>query len=108
MADIHCILTGGTIDSQYNPPRETASPNPNSVIPEYIDTKIKPHPNVTYDEICMLDSSDITNDIRDQICERIQKSAAQNIIISHGTNTMVETLNYLAKRLPDTNKTIVL
>ena len=33
MYDLHVILTGGTIDSHYDPTRDTAVPNDKSVIP---------------------------------------------------------------------------
>lgn len=99
MASIHFILTGGTIDSSYYPPQETAIPNVCSIIPEYITDKIKPWCDVSFETVCMLDSDDITHDIRDNIKNAVISARAQKIIITHGTNTMCETADYLARHV---------
>jgi len=102
------ILTGGTIDSFYYPPDETAQPSEASVIPDYVSKKIKPHANISYETICMLDSNNITDEIRDKIIASIKGAKAQGVIITHGTNTMTQTAQYLAENLPQTDKTIIL
>lgn len=108
MSGIHFILTGGTIDSSYNPSHETAEPNDVSVIPGYIESVVKPSMVVSFDTICMKDSSDITDDIRAEIANAIRSVTAKHIVITHGTNTMSETADYLKSNLGDTDKTIVL
>ncbi len=107
MSDIHFILTGGTIDSYYYPPKETSVPHDASVIPEYIQ-KIQPHISCSFEEICMLDSGEITNEIRGGIVTAIEDSNADKIIITHGTNTMSETARYLETHLRNNNKAIIL
>ena len=105
---IHFILTGGTIDSEYYPPLETSVPNKTSILPEYILIKIKPYAEVTFETICMLDSNDITDDHRAKIVAAIQESKANKIIICHGTNTMTQSAEYIAKALGKTDKTVVI
>lgn len=103
---IHFILTGGTIDSFYYPPKETSVPNTASVIPDYIESKIKPHISCSYETLCMLDSGDITDDIRERILNAIQNAKTTRVIVTHGTNTMAKTLEFLDGKTSD--KTIVL
>ncbi|MCB9982788.1 MAG: asparaginase [Rhodospirillales bacterium] len=108
MDKIHFIITGGTIDSEYFPPHETAEPNKTTIIPEYINVKVRPHLITQFETICMLDSGDITDEIRQKIVQTIKDSALQKVIITHGTNTMTETAAYLHAQLANANKTIVL
>ncbi len=54
----------------------------------------------------MLDSKEITQEIRETLVKAIQRSTAQKILIVHGTDTMVETLEYLENKI--TNKTLIL
>jgi L-asparaginase len=54
----------------------------------------------------MIDSLEMTDDDRELILTHCQKSKSDRIIITHGTDTMVDTAHYLANGL--TNKTIVL
>ena len=105
---IHFIITGGTIDSEYHPPLETTVPHKNSVIPEYILMKIKPYMDVTFDNIFMLDSSDLDDTHRAQIVAAIDATKAKKIIVCHGTNTMAQSADYIAARIKDKTKTVVL
>ncbi len=106
--DIHFIFTGGTIDSSYYPPTETAEPNAESIIPHYIQDVIKPHVSFTYETVCMKDSGDLTPVDRASILAAIKKAKAGHILISHGTSTMVRTAEYLDKELKGTDKIVVL
>lgn len=105
---IHFIMTGGTIDSEYHPPLETSVPNKNSVIPEYILIKIKPYEDITFDTVLMLDSSVITDKHRAEIVTAIDASRVKRIILCHGTNTMTESAAYIAKNLKDKSKVVIL
>jgi L-asparaginase len=89
MSGIHIILTGGTIDSVYNPISETAEPAAKSCIPEY-----------------MKDSSDITPEIRTDILNAVLKTKAQGVLVIHGTNTMTTTQEFLNDKTE--GKTVVL
>ncbi len=109
MDNVHFILTGGTIDKAYDPPTETPQPNTSSVVPDYFTSKIKPHVEISYDDICLLDSNDITEEIREKILTSIKNSKSEKIIIVHGTSAMTDTADYLLKALDEEHgKTIVM
>jgi len=64
---------------------------------------------VTVDSLMMIDSLDMTPADRARIVERCREAAEPRIVITHGTDTMVETANALATATPAlANKTIVL
>ena len=105
---IHVIATGGTIDSEYFPPRETSVPSKESIIAPYITGKIKPYADVTFETVFMLDSGDITDTHRAQIADSIRRSDAPRAIVCHGTNTMTATAAYLDTALAPHSKTIIL
>ncbi len=104
-AMIQIFITGGTFDKEYN----------------YItgnlffkDTHMKQllqqgRNNVPVDikTLMMIDSINMTDEDRDIILHNCKRSLIDDIVITHGTDTMVETAKVLAKaNIPD--KTIVL
>lgn len=105
---VHFILTGGTIDSVFDPSADSIIVNDHSVIASFIDTEIHPHINITYETLTLKDSREITNNIREEIIKSITKSTAKAIIITHGTYTMPETAMFLQKHLEQIDKTIIL
>lgn len=108
MAEIHFIFTGGTIDFSYDSTKGVTVPNSNSVIPEYIINKIKPHYDISFETICMLDSDDVKGELHEKIMQSVINASADRIIITHGTNTMEVTAKYLDDNLVDSNKTVIL
>ena len=102
---ITLIQTGGTIDKDY--PKsikgwafEIGDPAFLRIIeklPKSIDWEIIP--------LLKKDSTEITDDDRNEIFETCQASSNTQIIITHGTDTLLETASSLA---PIENKTIVL
>ncbi|MCF6300228.1 MAG: asparaginase domain-containing protein [Proteobacteria bacterium] len=103
MKNLKIITTGGTIDKLYfDDLSEYQIGKP--VIGELLDTY-----NVGFDfEVISLfkkDSLYIDDDDRQLIKDVIEKSTEKHFLITHGTDTMVETGNYLATIK---NKTIVL
>lgn len=99
MSDIHFIFTGGTIDKTYDPSTEKPEPNTDSVIPAYFERIIKPHAKLSFETICMLDSNDITEEIRVKIGKAVQGALSSRIIIVHGTSAMTKTADYLKEIL---------
>ncbi|MBX2834877.1 MAG: asparaginase [Micavibrio sp.] len=90
MTHIHFILTGGTIDKAYNPADERPMPNAESVIPAYMRDTIKPHGEITFETICMVDSLDMTQDMEQQIAAAADKAKADKIVIVCGTSRMAD------------------
>jgi L-asparaginase len=104
---IHFILTGGTIDSQYDGSKDTAVPTEKSSIPRFLKT-IKLSQKIIYSEICMKDSRELNVNDRENILKTIKKSKSNKIIITHGTYTMPDSARYLEANLKNNKKTIIL
>lgn len=107
---INVIMTGGTIDSFYDPIKITAVVSKQSFIPQYFEKLqniLKPYPEIKFTEVFMKDSRDITEKDRDQILKAVEESEAKNIIITHGTYTMPETARFLKEKLKG-DKVVVL
>jgi L-asparaginase len=94
---VHFILTGGTIDSFYNPATESSVPNKASVIPYYIKNMIKPHFAPSFISVSKKDSRYMTEATRLKIVDAIQKTSAKQIVIVHGTTTMALTAEFISK-----------
>ncbi|MBP9718220.1 asparaginase [Candidatus Gracilibacteria bacterium] len=101
---IRIFATGGTFDKEYNELngslffKETHLPETLTLgrarIPVEIET------------LMMIDSLDMDESHRQIIAEHCLKAAEERIVVTHGTDTMVETAKVLAAKVP--NKTIVL
>jgi len=100
---IEIITTGGTIDKVYYDKKNDYHVGD----PFIIDLLRKMNFNVDYSvkSLMRIDSLDMTNSDRDQIFEYIKSLTSEKILITHGTDTMIETALYLKKIK---NKTIVL
>ena len=103
---IHFIITGGTIDSYYEPTKETTVPNKNSTISRFIKT-LKLYEAFEFSELCMKDSRELTIKDVKKICETIEKSPHKKFIITHGTYTMSDTARYLKANLKKKDKVII-
>ncbi len=107
MQKICFIIIGGTFDGFYQPESETSKPSEESIIPHYIKDVIKPHFKATFKTVCMLDSGDITDPIRKKIAHAVARARERHVIITHGTNTMTKTADYLKRHLDESLGKIV-
>lgn len=101
------VLTGGTIDSYFDPKKDSIESAKSSTISDYINKmniQIKPE----FEKVCMKDSRDLTQKDREKILATIQNSAHKKIVITHGTYTMAETGKYLKDNLADNERTVVI
>jgi len=105
---ISFLLTGGTLDGEYNPAQERKTIREKSIIRDYIETTIKPHFDCDFKTLMMIDSLDMTDNHRAEILAAVHDTSADKIIITHGTSTVVETANYLAQHFAHNKKTIIL
>ena len=97
--EIIFIQTGGTIDKDY--PRksggwafEFGEPATKRIL-ENLD------PSFPYEVLtaCQKDSQELTDQDRTLLTDVIQKQQAEKIIITHGTDTIIETAKYLSERI---------
>lgn len=102
---IRILVTGGTFDKEYDELTGTLF---------FRDTHVqemlrlgRARLDLTVDTVMMIDSLDMDDDRRAAVVERCRDAAERAIIITHGTDTMVETARALASA-GLTGKTIVL
>ncbi len=101
---IRIFITGGTFDKEYNELSGELF---------FKDTHIqemlllgRARADVSFRTLMMIDSLQMTDADRNFIAENCKKETAERILITHGTDTMVETAAVIAKKVKD--KTIVL
>lgn len=101
---IRLFVTGGTFDKEYNEITGHLY---------FKDTHInemlklgRAKVNVLTTTLMLIDSTELTDDDRNLISLNCLKADEDKIIITHGTDTMVETAKVIAHNVP--NKTIVL
>lgn len=101
---IQIFITGGTFDKEYNELNGSLY---------FRDTHLKQmleqsrsQLNVSIRSLMMIDSLEMTDEDRGIVLTHCQKSTTDRIVITHGTDTMVETAHFLADQIKD--KTIVL
>jgi len=101
---IKIFVTGGTFDKEYNELtgklffKETHLSEMLSLGRSRIEVEIA--------TLMMVDSLDMTEADRETIARRCRECTEERIVITHGTDTMVETAKYLAKTIRD--RTVVL
>lgn len=103
---VHVVITGGTIDSEWNPAQDTAVTASESVLPEYFK-RLKLEPELTFNTVVMKDSRQLTPEDIKSICEAVDSAPSDRVLITHGTYTMPDTARYLDKNMK-TKKAVVL
>ena len=91
---IHVIITGGTIDSEWDAAADTAVTRQGSIIPTYF-SKLKLDIDFTYNTVFMKDSRKITPEDVKTISEAVENSPSEKVLITHGTYTMPDTARYI-------------
>ena len=104
---IAILVTGGTFDKQYNELAGTLTFRETHV-PEMLRLG-RCRAEVDVRQLMMIDSLEMTEADRRAIADACLRSSESRIVITHGTDTMVETARALAAAVPpDRGKTIVL
>ena len=101
---IRIFVCGGTFDKQYDEINGRLFFK-DTHVPEMLRLG-RSRVQVAIETLMMIDSLDMTDDQRAFIAERCQRSPESRIVITHGTDTMVETAARLAGVV--SGKTIVL
>src|SRR5271170_6051329 len=106
---IYLLSTGGTIEKVYSE-QTGAVINDESKIERYLQRLRLPATEVIVENVMNKDSLDMTDDDREQVYLAVLAALTQPapIVISHGTDTMVQTGLYLEPRLPRLEVPIIL
>ena len=103
---IRILVTGGTFDKEYDE-LTGALFFSDTHLPEMLRlgrSKLE----LVVQTVCMMDSLEMDADHRAQILEACRNSPEGRILVTHGTDTMVETAAVLAQGLAISDKTVVL
>src|SRR5919198_4984103 len=104
---IRIFVTGGTFDKQYNELTGTLAFT-KTHLPEMLRLG-RSRVDVAVETLMMIDSLDMTAADRARIVDRCRRATETHILITHGTDTMVETAHALSTSIPPlAEKTIVL
>jgi L-asparaginase len=103
---VRIFVTGGTFDKQYNELAGTLAFK-ETHLPEMLRLGRSRVP-VAVTTLMMIDSLDMTDAHRAVIVDECRAAAEGRILITHGTDTMIDTARALATALPGIGKTIVL
>ena len=101
---IKLLITGGTIDKQYNPLNGELILSTSSV--QNMLNQGRVEIAISLATVMLKDSLEIDDNDRQKILQHCLAYSGQRIIITHGTDTMVQTAKVLAQHITD--KTIVL
>ena len=102
--NIKLLITGGTIDKSYDMTNGSLH-FVDSHLPSML-VESRNRTRLVMEKLMLKDSLEITDEDRALILSSCEDSEESRIIISHGTDTMAETAQYLADHISD--KTIVL
>ena len=104
---VRIFVTGGTFDKEYDELRGTLFFK-DTHLPEMLRLG-RSRLDVSVRTLMMIDSLDMTDADRALIVEQCRMAAESRIIVTHGTDTMVDTARVLATAFPGGgHKTIVL
>lgn len=103
---IHLISTGGTIEKIYS---ETTGSlvNLESKIDRYLKQLRLPDALIDAVSVMNIDSLEMTQQDRETVLEAVLDRLDAPIVITHGTDTMVETGLFLKQRLPNLSFPII-
>jgi L-asparaginase len=103
MKKVLILTTGGTIDKVYFDARSTYEVGPPNI--EIVLGELNPAVDYSVRSLLRKDSLELTDIDREFILQSVLHAVEDRILITHGTDTMVQTARYLAKIQ---GKTIVL
>lgn len=101
---IRVLITGGTIDKEYNPLTGELT-FPKSHLSNMLN-QVKCKVRFVLEEVMLKDSLQMTSEDRKEILKKCIECLENKIIVTHGTDTMVKTAQILGKHAK--GKTIVL
>ena len=103
---IRILITGGTFDKEYDELTGSLYFS-NTHLPEMLRLG-RSKLDVAVQTVCMMDSLEMGAPQRARILDACRDSPEDRILVTHGTDTMVETAAVLAQGLARSEKTVVL
>ncbi len=100
------IVTGGTIDKQYDPLTGELTLG-ETYLPEML-ARARPDGEIAVEQLCMKESTDLDDADRAAIAAACHAAREESIVITHGTSAMAETAQVLARAGLGAAKVIVL
>jgi L-asparaginase len=91
---VEVLTAGGTIDKNYSP--ESSELYEDHSFFKYISDTLRLQANWKLTELLRRDSLELDDKDRDLICQHVIRSSANCIIVTHGTDTMVRTAQYVS------------
>jgi L-asparaginase len=99
MMRIHILTTGGTIEKVYSEQSGNVE-NVVARINQYVERLRLPDTQIDVTQLMNKDSLEMTDEDRQQILDTVQSRLADSpVVITHGTDTMVETGRLLKEKL---------
>lgn len=95
---IHIVTTGGTIDKVYFDALSTFQVGEPTIVQILEEANV----DLPYEvqQICRKDSLDLSDEDREAIYQAVAQSPCRRVLITHGTDTMIQTANKL-RSIPD-------
>jgi L-asparaginase len=87
---IKLFVTGGTIDAEYDPLKGEVSYGGDSHIRAMLEQG-RGRADIELEELMMVDSGDMSDEQRQLILEKCRECDADRIVVTHGTDSMVQT-----------------
>jgi L-asparaginase len=101
---IRILITGGTIDKEYDPLTGELT-FPKSHLSKMLN-QVRCKVPFVLEEIMLKDSLEMRDKDRERVLKKCTHSSENRVVITHGTDTMVETARLLGKNVK--RKTVVL
>jgi L-asparaginase len=105
---VRILITGGTIDKTYDPIAQVNDFKQGSQVGKIIGLAHVAEP-VVCEELYLIDSTDMTDEQRLQLTVRVSESPESCVLVTHGTDTMVDSARAVARSLKELGltKTVV-
>jgi L-asparaginase len=98
--NIKLIITGGTFDKKYDAIKGVLDFK-DTHLPEILNI-VRPNEGISLESCKLIDSLEMTDEMRSQIINSCEASTEKMIIITHGTDTMSLTAELAGKTLKQT------
>ncbi len=101
---VRILITGGTIDKEYDPLTGELIFSKSHLT--HMLSQVRCKVKFVSEEVMLKDSLEMKDEDREEILKKCASSGETRIIVTHGTDTMVETARFLGKSVK--GKTVVL